>query len=447
MADPVTSEKSSISIGTGSNKKNIFTATKVIGPNGNPPKYTTEIVKYDDASGSNPRTIATTDENGKTKWTNNASRDDKKNKEAIKKASAQQTGTVAGDVTSSAAEKEALYTASGNKNLAQESNNKTEDAKTAAIQKEANNALGNALNNIESAKGTREDPGSFGVHVFPASLRFGEGGQDFLKIDMMKYEPKEITGNADSGMLGLSDRKKDRTSIGTVILPIPGGIQDSQAVSWGEDRMDATQIALANIALSAITEGIGEGINQTGKIAGNITKSGGDVGKALATKIAGSAAGAGNLLTRATGAIMNPNMELLFSGPNLRTFSFSFLLAPRDKKEAQSVIKIIRFFKQGMSPIRSKSRLFLRSPHTFRLAYKHKAAESVTGDQKDHPFLNKFKECALNSFGVNYTPQGQYSTYEDGVMTSYQMTMGFQELEPVYNDDYGNATFPSEIGF
>ena len=441
MADPVTSDKCSISIGTGSNKKNIFTATKVIGPNGNPPKYSTEIIKYDDASGSNPRTIATTDENGKTKWTNNASKEDKKNKDEIKKASAQQTGTVANNVTTNAAEKEALYNASGNKNLAQESNNKTEDAKTAA---QANNILGTKLANIESAEGTKEE--GFGVHVFPTSLRFGEGGQDFLKIDMMKYEPKDITGNADSGMLGLSERKKDRTSIGTVILPIPGGIQDSQAVSWGEDRMDATQIALANIALSAITEGIGEGINQTGKIASNITKSGGDVGKALATKIAGSAAGAGNLLTRATGAIMNPNMELLFSGPNLRTFSFSFLLAPRDKREAESVIKIIRFFKQGMAPIRSKSRLFLRSPHTFRLAYKHKAAKSVTGDQKDHPFLNKFKECALNSFGVNYTPQGQYSTYEDGVMTSYQMTMGFQELEPVYNDNYGKES-PIEIGF
>ena len=32
-------------------------------------------------------------------------------------------------------------------------------------------------------------------------------------------------------------------------------------------------------------------------------------------------------------------------------------------------------------------------------------------------------------------------------MTAYQMTMGFQEIEPVYNDDYGNNPFPEEIGF
>ena len=176
-----------------------------------------------------------------------------------------------------------------------------------------------------------------------------------------------------------------------------------------------------------------------------VSQSSEEVKKALATSIAGSASGAGNLMTRTTGAIMNPNMELLFNSPQLRSFNFSFTLAPRDKNEAMTIIKIIRFFKQGMSPIRSKSRLFLRSPHTFRLAYKHRAGTKEK--QKDHPFLNKFKECALNGFGVNYTPSGQYSTYEDGVMTSYQMTMGFQEIEPVYNDDYGNSTFPEEIGF
>ena len=155
MADPVTSEKSSLTIGKGSNKKNIFTATKVIGPNGTPPTYTTEIIKYDDASGSNPRTIAKTDKNGKTEWTSNASKEDKRNKEVIKKASSQQTGTVTSNVTTNAAEKEALFKESGNKNLAQEANNKTDDAKTAAQEKTAKEGLGKALKDIESAKGTR----------------------------------------------------------------------------------------------------------------------------------------------------------------------------------------------------------------------------------------------------------------------------------------------------
>ncbi len=58
-----------------------------------------------------------------------------------------------------------------------------------------------------------------------------------------------------------------------------------------------------------------------------------------------------------------------------------------------------------------------------------------------------FKECALGGFNVNYTPNGNYSTYEDGVMTAYQITMNFRELNPIYNDDYGSDEFPEEIGF
>ena len=89
-----------------------------------------------------------------------------------------------------------------------------------------------------------------------------------------------------------------------------------------------------------------------------------------------------------------------------------------------------------MAPIKSESNLFLKSPNTFRLAYKHRG--------KDHKFLNKFKECALLTFGTQYTPDGNYATFEDGVMTAYTITMSFQELEPVFSNDYGSN---NEIGF
>ena len=430
----VTSTISPIQVGSGQGKKTLYTATKVTGPFGSPPKYETEIIRYDNAKGEGGKTIGTrsSDNPGKIEWNANASRLDKQNQKKIGQASAGQVKSIKNEVADNAQKKEALDKASGNGNKAAAGDDATNDAKVKKIGEV----------DIEAVGGTREK--DFGLYVFPTTLRSGSQGQDFLKFDMMKYEPKEIVGAMEKGSLGLSDRKKDRKSIGTVILPIPGGIQDQQQVQWGSDSMDAAAIALSDIALSTITEGLGAGVDATINAAKNISKSD-EVKTALATAIAGSASGAGNLLTRTTGAIMNPNMELLFNSPSLRSFNFSFTLAPRNKAEAMVVIKIIRFFKQGMSPIRSKSRLFLRSPHTFRLAYKHKVG--LTNDKDDHPFLNKFKECALNGFGVNYTPSGQYSTYEDGVMTSYQMTMGFQELEPVYNDDYGNDAFPNEIGF
>ena len=311
----------------------------------------------------------------------------------------------------------------------------TGDPKLSSVDEASNIINGKAG---KAAEGTREK--GFGAYVFPASLRHKTvdgSGQDFLKFDMMKYEPKKITKN-----FSMSERSTeiDKRSIGSVILPIPGGIQDGQAVTWGGQSMSPLDMALANVALTTVGEGPGAGVGKAGDLAKNIAKDFGANKEALAAVIAGMAAGGQQLLTRTTGAIANPNMELLFGGPNLRTFSFQFLLAPRDKSEAMTVIKILRFFKQGMAPIRTKSRLFMKSPHTFKLSYRNSS-----GDQ--HKFLNKFKECALQSMGVDYAPNGQYSTYEDGVMTAYQMTMTYSELNPIFNDDYGDGEFPSEIGF
>ena len=288
----------------------------------------------------------------------------------------------------------------------------------------------------KAADGTRER--GFGAHVFPTSLREGGGGQDFLKFDMMKYEPKKF----DDEKFSFKDRSIDidKRSIGSVILPIPSGIQDGQAVTWGGQTMSPLDMALANVALSGVTEGPGAAVSAAGNQAKKIAEGFEGNKKALAAVIAGMAAGGQQLLTRTTGAIANPNMELLFGGPSLRTFSFQFLLAPRDKDEAMTVIKILRFFKQGMAPIRTKSRLFMKSPHTFKLSYRNSTGQ-------EHKFLNKFKECGLQSLGVDYAPNGQYSTYEDGVMTAYQMTMTYSELNPIYNDDYGNEEFPAAIGF
>tara|TARA_B100001250_G_scaffold315674_1_gene277983 strand:+ start:76 stop:1410 length:1335 start_codon:yes stop_codon:yes gene_type:complete len=302
----------------------------------------------------------------------------------------------------------------------------------AATSKLTNSAAGEAVD------GTRKD--GFGRYVYPQTLRQREERQDFLKFNMLKYEPRPFNKEG----FGFQDRSDtNKRIIGTVILPIPGNIQDGQSVKWGDKSMSPIDMAKANIALAGITGGGDAFADAVGNQASSMADAFGTDKDALAAVIAGWAAGGQDILTRTTGAIANPNMELLFGGPNLRNFSFQWTLAPRNDKEAKEVIKILRFFKQGMSPIRTKSRLFMKSPHTFQLSYNNSKGEP-------HKYLNKFKECALQSFTVNYAPNGNYSTYEDGVMTAYQMSMTYSELNPVFNDDYGSdpsGSLPAEVGF
>jgi hypothetical protein len=71
----------------------------------------------------------------------------------------------------------------------------------------------------------------------------------------------------------------------------------------------------------------------------------------------------------------------------------------------------------------------------------------LTAGQKAHPYLNRFKECALSSCNVEYTPDGTYMTYDgpEKSMTAYRLSLTFQELEPLFDDEYGSDD--NNIGF
>ena len=276
----------------------------------------------------------------------------------------------------------------------------------------------NSLRSEPADKNTRNQFPTADTLFYPENLR--KKLQDVIKFSMMKYEPKDVPQG-----LKFNDRDQSRRSIGSCILPIPGGIADGNSVSWNQENMNPVDIAKAEFALRTIRDG-SEGF--TGSVADIAGALGGTGKDTIATLLAQAASGTGNqLLTRTTGSVLNPNMELLFQGPALRDFGFQFKLSPRSNREAKEIIRIIRFFKQGMAPIRSQSRLFLKSPHTFKLQYLH--------DNDDHKYLNRFKECALQSCAVTYG-EAQYSTYEDGVLSSYNMHLSFKELEPIFNDEY-----------
>ena len=286
----------------------------------------------------------------------------------------------------------------------------------------------NKVNHSSTSKGTRSSfPGANGSSplTFPEGL--GRTDQDVIKFNMLEYVPRGLT--TSGGTFGPSDRPKGRKIIGSIVLPIPAGIKDQSNVSWGPNSMNVGQMAAAGIGMELL--GDSKEKNAIGDTIDALSSNNPDVKDAIKNALAAAATG-GNpnaLLGRTTGNILNPNMELLFSAPALRPFNFNFLLSPRNTRESRTIVKILRFFKQGMAPIRSESNLFLKSPHTFQMQYLHRG-------NSDHKFLNKFKECALQSLGVNYTPNNNYSVYEDGSMQAYQMNMTFTELEPVFNDEF-----------
>ena len=101
-------------------------------------------------------------------------------------------------------------------------------------------------------------------------------------------------------------------------------------------------------------------------------------------------------------------------------------------------------FKQSMAVQQDNVGIYLHAPNTYRL-------EFLDGSLLSHQFLPRIKECALKGFEVNYMPTNSYMTYDDTSMVQYQLTFQFQELDPIFNDDYenleGDDSGDMEIGF
>jgi len=242
-------------------------------------------------------------------------------------------------------------------------------------------------------------------------------------------------------------RNTNKQPLGTVLLPVPSSLQDGNTVNYADSTMNAlvgAGLGLGMDVMQKVGGLIGQGkfkeaiaqLKASGTDALEATGLTAENAIGLITKqLAGSAVGVfganvtiDQILSRESGQIFNPNMELLFNGPSLRNFSFSFKLTPRSPEESREVKNIIRFFKKGMAAKAGGSRLFLSTPNVFELRYRKGRGE--------HPFLNRFKQCFLQNISVNYTGEGVYSTYNDGTPVSMTMTLQFKEIAPIYDIDY-----------
>ena len=280
----------------------------------------------------------------------------------------------------------------------------------------------------EAGDRPRQKYGSRYTYYYPVALKANRD-QDKLKIDVLEYKPRPIGEGSQSG-LGIGEREgyTSRT-LGSVFLPVPGNVVDSNNVSWDANEMDPVKLLASQAFFKNVQEGGVDGlVDSLGNVAESIGGNSGDVKTAVGAALAKAATG-GSILTRSTGAVINTNMELLFKGPQLRTFGLTWKMSPRDYEESEMIKNIIRMFKQSMAVKRSESQLFLKSPNTYKLRY-------LTARGRDHSFLPKVKECALTGCNINYTPDGNYQTYENSSMVAYEMTLNFNELEPIYHDDY-----------
>jgi len=321
-----------------------------------------------------------------------------------------------------------------------------------------------------------------GILKYPLDIAQTENGygQDVLVINQYAYkspynnifegafkeneETKRIfTEGAQRGSPVSAKKKR----IATVILPIPNNVADTNGVDWGSgNSMNTISMAAAGdmttvagmLGAQFTAKALGGALGKIEPRLGKLAELGGKIPpdilyalisqsyanptfrkslESLLLKQVGFNIPPETLLSRGYGVVSNSNLELLFSGPTLRGFDFSYSFTPRSRAEAKMCRKILRFFKQGMAPKKKTSSggyggssFLLATPNVFKLNYKTVGGKAIAG-------LNKFKICALTNMSTTYS-DGMWAAYEEGQPVRMQFTLSFKELEPIYESDYQN---------
>jgi len=133
-----------------------------------------------------------------------------------------------------------------------------------------------------------------------------------------------------------------------------------------------------------------------------------------------------------TGYAVNPVIEVLYSSPTLRKFQFDFTFAPKNEKESEQVMNIIREFRMHQAPeVASDTKgMFFTPPSEFDIEFKM----NRNGGFVENPNVPKISTCVLESMNVNYAPQNQFVTFEDGVPVQIQLRLAFQEVDMITRD-------------
>jgi hypothetical protein len=205
-------------------------------------------------------------------------------------------------------------------------------------------------------------------------------------------------------------KKRLKTAIA---LHVPNQLSIRYGMQWNEE--DTAAFAMAAAAAQA-----GPEIMKALKGGGN-NKDVTDLGKAIISNIALSKGPLAAASSKVLGLAANPKKEQIFKGVDYRTFSFDYQFYPRSSDEAKNVLRIIEQFKYHMHPeFKDDNNFIYVYPSEFDVFYYQGKQENMN--------LHRHTSCVLYEMNVNYTPNGSFTTFANGMPTQINVTLAFKEL-------------------
>lgn len=226
-----------------------------------------------------------------------------------------------------------------------------------------------------------------------------------------------------TGVIVAAQSSRTQKRLKTAIaLHIPNNLSISYGVTYSDE--DTGDFAMAAAVVKGGADMVKLLVQASGKDAGRV---GSDLAKGVATYLALSKGPNQAANSVAAGVAANPKKEQVFKGVNFRTFSFDYKFFPRSSIEASAVLKIIKEFKYHMHPeFKDNNNLVYIYPSEFDIFYYK--------DGQENSNLHRNTSCVLTDMSINYTPNGMFSTFDDGMPTQIDVVLNFRELALLTKD-------------
>ena len=289
----------------------------------------------------------------------------------------------------------------------------------------------------------------------------------YLRADVNLSKPQRVEKKNFKRIDVKGDSTLGGSPMGTILLPMPK-VVDTNGVEWGKSELNASGLlamgsaqmadsifSLGGLIPSASQKNLDQRAAQqegkrnqergditTGAFGGLGQASVNQVNVTIASLLTGQELDQDTFLARTGGHVLNPNAEMLFQGPVIRNFNFSFLMIARSEREGKEIRSLIRFLKVGMAP-KFRNTTFLANPDVFSLEYKN-----GTGEDDILKTVNRFSPggLALTNMSVDYSPNGYWSAYRDSQPVAVKMDLSFSELRPIYESDQ-ETTDEDSVGY
>jgi len=280
-------------------------------------------------------------------------------------------------------------------------------------------------------------------------------GADYVLFEFYEYRPpfqninKGATKDSSTPVATYNESVTradfyEKTSELPVVLYMPEDISTGYKANWsgkafsnlGRDALSLAGSGDFGQAIQNSANAIGDAFSQL------VPNTGNKIVRETISKITGESLSQNDVFGSTRGVILNPNVELLFGGTDLRNFALNYKLVPRNKNEAIEIKEILKIFKRAMLPKfsngtelnfskgKNAANNFIKVPNVCKVSFMRGGKLN-----KDVP---QYKMCAVTQVDINFTPDGTYATYDDGTMVAYSLSLNFQETKLIFSEEVDN---------